>query len=84
MHSTSLSRTLGGWSKPSGKGRRRRVRLRRETAMRQVFDGAALLIAGIAALIEAHTHHPVASVGVPGAVFRKTRLEPISPPRLDD
>jgi hypothetical protein len=34
--------------------------------MRQVFAGAVLVVAGIAAFIEAHTHRPVEATWGPG------------------
>ncbi len=42
--------------------------------MWRVYGGAILVIAGIAAFIEAHSNQPVSAVGVPGDVLQKQQL----------
>lgn len=39
--------------------------------MVRVFGGAALVVAGIAAFIVAHTHRPMEAVAIPGGLITK-------------
>jgi hypothetical protein len=45
--------------------------------VRRVFGGAALVIAGIAAFIEAHSHRPVPTVVTRARALRERRLDEI-------
>jgi hypothetical protein len=64
---SSLCTPQDRWARRAG---RRRAMVRN---MWRVFGGAILVIAGIAAFIEAHSHHPVVVVSAgPGEEFLST------------
>jgi hypothetical protein len=43
--------------------------------VKRIFGGAALIVAGIAAFIEAHAHHPVAAYTPPRNPIYRQQLE---------